>query len=142
MRQRNMPDQRNLFFVLGAWQGLPGRLQGLHADSISVLFPWGSLLAAAALAQPEFIESLKGVAARGSTLEIVTAIHPAADAVELQRLGIAWSGPESMATAWSGHGFDVRLEQLAADHPYQTTWWRRIRQRDGRSAAKVTVTLP
>ena len=48
-----------------------------------------------------------------------------------------------MAERWCAAGFEnVAIEALAPDHTYQTTWWRKIRQRETRSATRLTSTVP
>lgn len=142
-RRRRPGDllESNVCFVLGSWQDLPGELSGVAAR-VTVLFPWGSLLQAAAIADDTFLDAIRGIAAPGAQLELVTAIDAATDAGELRRLGLAGLEPERIAEAWRSRGLAVEQTQLAASHPYQTTWWRRIRHRPGRVATLTRVTLP
>jgi 16S rRNA (adenine(1408)-N(1))-methyltransferase len=53
----------NLLFGRLALEGAPGGLEGL-AGRLSVLLPWGSLLRAAAGADPEGLRRLRGSAPR------------------------------------------------------------------------------
>lgn len=142
-RRRRPGDllESNVCFVLGSWQDLPGELSGVAAR-VTVLFPWGSLLQAAAIADDTFVDAIRGIAAPGAQLELVTAIDAATDAGELRRLGLDGVEPEGIAEAWRSRGLAVEQAQLAASHPYQTTWWRRIRHRPGRVATLTRVTLP
>lgn len=137
---RGSPAAPNPVFLLGAWGNLPGPLTA--ASRITVLFPWGSLLQAVATANPELVERLRAVAAPDARIEIVTAIEPATDRSELRRLGLDRFTPAAMATAWREHGLAVEQTPLGPDHPYQTTWWRRIRRTPGRTATLTRVTLP
>lgn len=138
---RFAPADSNLLFVLGSWQNLPGELAGM-ASSVSVLFPWGSLLHAVATADEGFVRALEATALPGADLELVTAVEGAADAGELRRLGLEASAPVAMAEAWRAAGCTVEQLELPADHGYQTTWWRRIRHGRGRTATLTRVTLP
>ncbi len=142
-RRRRPRDllESNVCFVLGSWQDLPGELSGVAAR-VTVLFPWGSLLQAAAIADDTFVDAIRGIAAPGAQLELVTAIDAVTDAGELRRLGLDGVEPEGIAEAWRSRGLAVEQAQLAASHPYQTTWWRRIRHRPGRVATLTRVTLP
>lgn len=135
------PADANVCYVLGSWQDLPGELSGMAAR-VTVLFPWGSLLQAAATADDTFLDAIRGIAAPGAQLELLTAIDAVTDAGELRRLGLDGLEPERIAEAWRSRGLAVEQAQLAASHPYQTTWWRRIRHRPGRVATLTRVTLP
>lgn len=138
---RASPGESNLLFVLGSWQDLPGELAGV-ATSLTVLFPWGSLLQAVATADGGFVRALQATVAPGAEIEFVTAIARAADAGELRRLGLESFSPEAMADAWRARGCTVEQRELPAGHAYQTSWWRRIRHRTGRVATLTRVRLP
>ena len=128
----------NLAFVLGSLEQLPGPFAG-RADSVSVLFPWGSLLRAVLAPEHAALDALRGLCRPGGTIEVVTAIDPEADCGELVRLGVEQFSFEGTLGAWCAAGFDVTFEALPADHAYQTTWWRKIRQREARQAVRITA---
>jgi hypothetical protein len=119
---------------------LPGPLAGC-ASSISILFPWGSLLQAVLRPDPAFLVSLRATCAETVRIEVVTAVHEEADASELARLGLVGCSLETAADGWRSAGFEVAVEPLAPEHQYQTTWWRKIRQREGRVAWRLTAML-
>jgi len=105
-----------------------------------VLFPWGSLLKAVAGGEPASLCNLQALCKPGADVEVVTAIDAVADAGELARLGMHGFDIEQMREAWQAAGFcDVETAALPADHSYQTTWWRRIRQRQGRTAIRLSA---
>lgn len=128
----------NALFVVGSAQELPGPFAGC-ANSVSVLFPWGSLLQAVLRPDPEFLDRLHATCAEGARIEVVTAVHPEADASELARLGLTGCTLTDALAGWRCAGFEARVEALAPDHEYQTTWWRKIRQREGRVAWRLTA---
>jgi hypothetical protein len=130
----------NVKYVLGGWEDLPGPFAG-RAERITVVFPWGSLLRAAMLCEPGFAERVRTTLEQGGELAVVTAIDSDADAGELARLGLEGSSAESQAERWQAAGFDVCLDSLPADHAYQTTWWRKTRQRPGRVPMLMTAAL-
>lgn len=135
-------DSPNALFLLGAWEELPGPFAG-KVRSASVLFPWGSLLRAVGKAEPEFVRRISGLSAPAPlTIDIVTALHPIADASELKRLGVEGLTAERMRDAWRASGAFAELQSLGTDHAYQTTWWRKIKQREGREPTLLRVTLP
>ena len=113
------------------------------ADSVSVLFPWGSLLRAVAGGDPAELANLRSVCTPGAEIEVVTALDAMADSGELARLGMAEFSFERMAAAWRAAGFeDVAVCELPADHAYQTTWWRKIRQRSERRPMRLRAKAP
>ena len=129
----------NLCYLLGAYEELPGALAET-ADSVSILFPWGSLLRAMAAAD---VANLAGVCKPGATVEFVTAIDLVADAGELSRLGIESWDISATAGRWAAAGFEgVAVTALGTEHTYQTTWWKKIRQRPGRQAIVLRATAP
>ena len=90
---------------------------------------------------PEFLARLRATCAEGARIEVVTAVHPEADASELARLGLAGCTLQAALAEWRCAGFEACVEPLPPDHDYQTTWWRKIRQREGRIAWSLTATL-
>ncbi len=107
------------------------------------MFPWGSLLRAVVAPERDQLARISRLCAPGARIEVVTAIEPAADAGELRRLGLEGLSLEATAQGWCDAGFrDVALAALDNDHPYQTTWWRKIRQRNGRTAVLLSAPAP
>ena len=130
---------RNLHYLLASYESLPGCIAG-SAESVSVLFPWGSLLKAVAGGDANSLCNLRALCKPGASAEVVTAIDAVADAGELARLGMQTFEVERMRAAWTSGGFDdIEILPLPAGHQYQTTWWRRIRQREGRVAIRLTA---
>ncbi|MGE0602053.1 MAG: hypothetical protein AB7J35_21840 [Dehalococcoidia bacterium] len=87
----------------------------------------------------EDLERFAALCAENATIEIVTAIDAEADSAELARLGLAEFSVERMANRWSGAFDIVALEPLGSGHEYQTTWWRKIRQRETRQAVRLSL---
>lgn len=117
----------NALFVLGSAEDLPGVFEG-RATSVSVLFPWGSLLRAAALPEPAFVARLGALCAPGAAVEVVYSFD-VRDAGELDRLGLGQSNPDTVAEGYAGGGFVVRsVEELDAGRirEYPTTWARKL----------------
>ena len=137
---RRAAKQPNARFVLGSLDDLPGPFAG-RAEALTILFPWGSLLQAVARADAEALAKLSALCRPGATIEVVTAIEAAADASELARLELTGFQPEAMLAAWHCAGFETTLETLPPDHPYQTTWSRKIRQRPGRVAVRLRAAV-
>ena len=136
---RKASEIENLCFVLGSFDDLPGPFAG-SGSGVSILFPWGSLLRAVAQPGASELERLRQLLTPGAAVEVVTAIDSGADEAELARLGLAGFTPEAMARAWRELGWKASLTPLPDDHAYQTTWWRRIRQRTSRTAWRLSAT--
>lgn len=127
----------NVRYVLGSAEALPGPFGG-RVTSATILFPWGSLLRAAL--SGEGLDGLRDACRPGALIELVTAIEAEADAGELERLGVEALSPAVVARNWQRAGFqEIAVEQLPPDHAYQTTWWRRIRHREGRQAWRLSA---
>lgn len=137
-RRARRDGATNLAFVLGRWEDLPGPF-AVRVSSLSVLFPWGSLLRAVVIAEEPFVDSVRGLLNSDACFTVVTAVDAVADAGELRRLGLEWFDMARAAECWRRAGFNTSLEALPQEHEYQTTWWRKIRQREGRIATKLTL---
>ncbi len=130
----------NALFVLGSAEDLPGVFEG-RASSVSVLFPWGSLLRAATMPEPEFVARLAALCAPGAGLELVYSFD-ARDAGELARLGLGESTPESVAGGYAVGGLDVvSVEELdaAGIKDYPTTWARKLAAGSDRTAVRLRM---
>ena len=89
---------------------------------------------------PSFLERLRATCSDSGRIEVVTAVHAEADASELARLGLVGHSLETAADGWRSAGLDLAVEPLDPGHEYQTTWWRKIRQREGRVASRLIAT--
>ncbi len=130
----------NAMFLLGSAEDLPGPLAGL-ATSVSVLFPWGSLLRAAARPDEGFGERLAALCQPGATVEIVYSFD-ARDAAEIERLGLSGIGPADVVAAWEGSGFAAgSVETLCAGEikAYPTTWARKLSTGSERTATRIVL---
>src|SRR5687768_15272589 len=73
----------NAIFVQAAVENLPEELHGI-ANQIHINFPWGSLLRAVTIGDPEILTSFRHIAAQGCRLEIVIGIDAVRDQGELE----------------------------------------------------------
>jgi hypothetical protein len=119
----------NLLFVVGALEGPPDELAGL-ADKITVLFPWGSLLAALALGDAGRLENLARLARAGAELDVLFNDSVFDDAPLCARLGLEDSllrRPDALGSAYARVGIDVTcVENVAPPLPYVTTWGQKL----------------
>jgi 16S rRNA (adenine(1408)-N(1))-methyltransferase len=77
----------NVLFLRAAVEELPGPLEGV-ADQVTVILPWGSLLAGVARGDRAVMEALRGLCAPGASLTIVFGYDEGRDASEIRRLGL------------------------------------------------------
>jgi hypothetical protein len=110
----------NALFGRLALEDAPGELAGF-ADRLTIHLPWGSLLRALALPEPEGLQRLRGLCRRGAPLRVVLGYHPAADP------GTGDLPPLDggrLALCYRGAGFTVRARPLAAAEvrALPTTW--------------------
>ena len=77
----------NALFVAAAVEALPAELEGIAAR-VTVLFPWGSLLRAIVLPEPDILAGIRRLCRPGATLEIVLGYDPQRERTEIDRLAL------------------------------------------------------
>lgn len=78
----------NLLYVRAAAEDLPTELAGL-ADRVSVVLPWGSLLAAVARPSVSVLSGVRALCQPDAKLTVVLALDADRDRSQVQRLGLA-----------------------------------------------------
>jgi 16S rRNA (adenine(1408)-N(1))-methyltransferase len=133
----------NALFVHAAAESLPCELNGL-ASTVTVLLPWGSLLAAVAKPEVASLANIAALCAPGAGFRASFTIDPVRDAKELERLGLCevgtpdWEGRMQCAYDEAGFaGMTVRPVPMDAVAALGTTWAKRIARTPGRSAWKI-----
>ena len=123
---------RNLAYVRASIEALPAELGGI-ADRVTVVLPWGSLLAAVALPSLPALRNLRAVCQPGATLSIVLGSDPARDQAELRRLGLPPLAAAGLASRiHEGYAEAalrvVRVRAMAAEEiaRFHSTWARRL----------------
>jgi len=133
----------NLLYVRAAVEALPPELGGL-ADCVTVVLPWGSLLAAVAGPSPDALRAVRGLCQPGATLTVLLGVDAARDRGQAVRLGLPaldaahLRGP--LAAGYAAAGFDI--ESVAPIAPSQlarwpSTWARRLAHGDVRPFFQV-----
>ncbi len=110
----------------------PGELGGL-ADRLTVLLPWGSLLAAVVLPEDDGLRRLRQICAPGAELRIVVGIDPIADAAtRLPPLDDA--ALRALPARYAAAGFEVTAERISPETvaALGTTWAAKLAR--GRAA--------
>jgi 16S rRNA (adenine(1408)-N(1))-methyltransferase len=123
---------RNLLYVRAAVEALPQELTGV-ADHITVILPWGSLLAAVARPIVPILGSVRAQCQSGARLTVVLGLDPERDRAEARRLGLAdlnaahFEG--DLAAGYAAAGFTVRsVRALAAEElaRWPSSWAKRL----------------
>ena len=138
----------NAIFVHAAAESLPCELNGL-ASNVTVLLPWGSLLAAVAKPNLAALANIGALCAPGAAFRALFTIDPMRDAKELERLGLCdvgtreWDGRILCAYDEAGFaGVTVRPVPMDAVAALGTTWAKRIARTPGRSAWEIRACWP
>jgi hypothetical protein len=133
----------NTLYVRAAVEHLPHELAGV-ADRITVVLPWGSLLAAVAVPHVPLLRGIRALGQPQARLTVVLGIDPARDRSEADRLGLPvleaahLDGP--LRAGYAEAGFTVRsvrplaLAQLAA---WPSTWARKLARGHARSVFRI-----
>jgi 16S rRNA (adenine(1408)-N(1))-methyltransferase len=114
----------NVVYVRAAVESLPPELQGV-ADRLTVILPWGSLLAAVARPSPPLLLGIAALCRPGATLTVVVGIDPSRDVTEAARLGLPaldrahLDGPLTAAYAAAG----LEITSIRALTPGELAAW-------------------
>lgn len=133
----------NALFIHASAESLPCELEGL-ATSVTVLLPWGSLLAAVAKPDPAVLTNIAALCAPGAAFRALFTVDPVRDAKELERLGLDCVGaPEwesRVRCAYDEAGFErvaVKPVPMTVVAELGTTWAKRIARTPGRNAWEI-----
>lgn len=135
----------NLAYVRAAVEALPPELGG-SADQVSIVLPWGSLLAAVARPLVETLRGIRGLCRESATLDVVLALDPERDRAEILRLVLpsleVQDLPSRLDPGYAEAGFSLTAVrpldrgQLAR---WPSTWSRRLSHAEGRRVVQITA---
>lgn len=134
---------RNLVYARAAVEELPPELGGV-ADGVTVILPWGSLLAAVARPSVALLQGVRGLCQPGAALTVVLGIDPARDGAEAARLGLPrldaahLQGP--LIADYAEACFTIRsVRPLSPDAlaRWPSTWAKRLAHGHARSVFQV-----
>lgn len=133
----------NLIYARAALEELPGPLAGA-ADRVSIVLPWGSLLAAVVGRSPQGLRNLRGLCQAGAVIRVLVSLDPQRDRAELDRLGIApvasWEWDGELASVYAEAGLELRgarpvgTAELAS---WPSTWAKRLAHGRPRDAVEL-----
>jgi hypothetical protein len=134
----------NLVYVRAAVEELPAELAGV-ADRVTIVLPWGSLLAAVARPDVAILDRIRRICAPGATVTVLLSVDTLRDAAEARRLGLPVlddahvDGPLRAGYADAGFALSsvqaMDTEQLLAGWP--STWARRLRHGRPRTMLRI-----
>jgi 16S rRNA (adenine(1408)-N(1))-methyltransferase len=133
----------NALFGRLPFEEAPGELAGL-ADAVSVLLPWGSLLRATALPEPEALVRLRALCKPDAELHVAFGYGAAREASAIRDLGLPAPGaPGALAALEAEYrraGFAVRARAAPLDEirALETTWAKKLAH-SGHDRAFVSV---
>lgn len=118
----------NAMFGVLPLERAPGELAGL-VDSLTVLLPWGSLLRAVALPEPDAVARLRALCRPGASLQVVFGYGPG-DPLAVQAL----PGPAAearrveLAASYAAAGFAVAARPMSRAEVGElpTTWAKKL----------------
>ncbi len=136
----------NLVYVRAAVEDLPSALAGV-ADRLTIVLPWGSLLAAVARPSVDALRGVRALCQRHAVLTIVLGVDPVRDQAELLRLGLHPLTDACLASrlaaGYALAGFTLgSVRPMAQDELalWPSTWARRLAHGRGRKLFQITAT--
>jgi len=136
----------NVVYIRAAVEDLPLPLSGL-ADSVTIVLPWGSLLATVALPAVSLLRGIRALCQPGATFTIVLGIDPDRDRSEVRRLGLTplvqRDPVRHLSAGYRAAGFaltaarQLRPQELAL---WPSTWARRLARRHSRFLCQLEAT--
>ncbi|WP_437680197.1 class I SAM-dependent methyltransferase [Sorangium sp. So ce131] len=133
----------NALFVVASVQTLPEELSGL-AHTLTLNFPWASLLSALVLPEPPVLEALRRLVRPGGELiallnQSVFDDRPYATRLGLPELSDAWI-EETLRPAYLAAGFAIRETRMVeGEVPHQTSWGQHLTLASGRRTRLLTA---
>lgn len=131
----------NAAFIRAAAERLPGPLAGI-ADTLTVQYPWGSLMRIVSQPSPDGLLGLRAVCRPGAAVSILLNYSVFEDRDYLNRLGMGdivdpAENPEIDA-AYATAGFKItRRELFHGDPPVRTAWGRHLTRGSGRATLAI-----
>ena len=131
----------NALFVRAAAERLPGPFAGL-ADTLTVQYPWGSLMRIVSEPALDHLRSLRGLCKDGAELSVLLNYSVFEDREYLDRLGmgdiIDPADNPDLETVYAAVGFKVtRREVIHGDPPIRSAWGRHL----VRGSARTTLII-
>jgi len=120
----------NLLYVVVNALALPSELEGL-VSSLTVLFPWGSLLSAVAKPEQEFLASIKKLARPKLTFNAMFSYEPNVEKAVMEEFCLPAISPETLnklEVEYARAGFRVTCRMVPQQElkSFPTSWAKRL----------------
>ncbi len=118
---------RNVWFIRAGADELPPALTGL-SDEVHVHFPWGTLLRAVLVPEPDLLRGILGLRNREGSVCVRLNVSVVEDPLVLRRLNLPVAGNQDLeARLRAGYGaLGVHLDVRRAALDPETSWGRRL----------------
>ena len=133
----------NLFYVRAAVEELPPELADA-ADQVTVILPWGSLLAAVARPRAPLLGGIRGLCRPGAALTVVLSLDVVRDGAEVARLGLPRLDlghlTATLGAGYADTGFALtRIIPLTAEGlaRWPSTWAKRLAHGRARTTVQI-----
>ena len=131
----------NALFVRGAAEKLPGPFENL-ADTLTVQYPWGSLMGIVSAPDPAGLAALRAVSKDQARLSVLLNYSVFEDREYLERLGfgdvIDPAESEALIPTYAAAGFKVTQREIFhGDPPVRTAWGRHLVRGSARSTLMI-----
>lgn len=147
LRRRSSRAAANVCYVRAAVEDLPPELTGI-ADRVTVILPWGSLLAAVARPVVPLLCGIRALCQPDATLTVVLGVDPVRDHAELERLELPALDSRhflgALAEGYAAAGFRIGCVRAIAPAElarWPSTWARRLALGGARSAIQIEARL-
>jgi hypothetical protein len=135
----------NLLYVRAALEDLPSELTGV-ADCVTIVLPWGSLLAAVACPSATLLRGIRSLCQLDARLTVVLSVDPVRDHTELLRLGLpSLTEPHlasRLAEGYAAAGFAITsVRPMSREDAVRlpSTWARRLAHGSERNILRLEV---
>jgi 16S rRNA (adenine(1408)-N(1))-methyltransferase len=138
---------QNVLYVRAAVESLPRELEGI-ADRLTIVLPWGSLLAAVARPSLPLLQKIAALCRPGAALTVVLGVDPSRDASEAARLGLPaldrahLHGP--LTAAYAAAGMKITASRALAPHElaaWPSTWAKTLAHGRPRPVFQIDATF-
>jgi 16S rRNA (adenine(1408)-N(1))-methyltransferase len=133
----------NLIYVRAAVEALPEALWGT-ADRLTVVLPWGSLLAAVARPVPHLLRHMRALCRPEATFVVVLGIDAVRDQAELRRLQVVPPSDGDWRAFLAGPYLDAGFRIVAARRVgkgrldrWPSSWARRLAHGSARPFVEI-----
>ncbi len=131
----------NLVLMVASVDTLP-QVLNRSATRLTVLFPWGSLLAGLSLPEQDTLARLRALLKTGGDFEVLLNMQVFEDTAYRGRKGLpSLDSADHLKPAWAAAGFEINHWEFLAPGslPAQTTWGQKLTLGSGRNTMHINA---